>query len=665
MPPTRDVKYRRLRAIGPTILVAVALIVMVWALGFGGGAAELSLDDAGPIVRWGLPAAKLFVNLAAAGMVGVLVTALFTLRTGEREFDVALDVASISAAVFTVAAGATGFLTFLSVFNPTIDAGPQFGAQLGRFLVELEVGRTWGITTVAGAALTVLTFAVRSWVGTLLVALLAVASLVPMGTQGHSGDDAFHHEAMMALILHIIGAAVWLGGLLLLVAIRPVLDRRRIPDVVARYSSIALVAFVLVSVSGTVRAAIGLQEWSALLSPYGAILGVKVIALIGLGLFGVWYRARLIGRMRDSDAASRVFWTLIAFELALMGVASGAAAALARTPPPNPAPLPEIPSPAERLTGAPLPPELTIERWVTAWNIDLLWAVVAGFAVFFYLAGVWRLRRRGDAWPVYRTILWAAGMALLVWVTGGVINVYQDYLFSMHMVGHMLLTMAIPVLLVAGAPVTLAARAIRKRDDGTRGGREWILWAVHSPVARVLTNPFVAAGLFIGSLWIFYYTDLFRWSLYDHLGHQWMIAHFLITGYLFVQSLIGIDPVPWRLPYPGRLLLLIGIMAIHAFFGIAIMMQSGLMVAEWFGAMGRTWGATPLEDQYIGGGIAWSIGEIPTLILAITVAIQWSRNDARETKRRDRHADRTGEAELDAYNARLRELAMRDTRDRK
>ncbi|WP_298740907.1 cytochrome c oxidase assembly protein [uncultured Microbacterium sp.] len=656
---------RSSRVAGPAILVVVAVIVLVWALGFGGGAAELSLGDAGPVARWGLPVAKLFVNLAAAGMVGVLVTALFTLRAGERELDVAMDSASISAAVFTVAAGATGFLTFISVFNPELNAGPQFGTQLGRFLVELEVGRTWLITTVAGAALTVFTFAVRSWVGTLLVAVLAVASLVPMGTQGHSGDDAFHHEAMMALILHIICAAVWLGGLLLLIAIRPVLDRRRIPDVVARYSSIALVAFVLVAVSGTVRAAIGLQEWPALLSPYGAILGVKVIALIGLGLLGVWYRARLVGRMRESGAASRAFWTLIAFELALMGVASGAAAALARTPTPNPVPLPEIPSPSERLTGAPLPPELTIERWVTAWNVDLLWAVVAGFAVFFYLAGVWRLRRRGDSWPVSRTIMWVAGMLLLVWVTGGVINVYQDYLFSMHMVGHMLLTMAIPVLLVAGAPVTLAARAIRKRDDGTRGGREWILWAVHSPVARVLTNPFVAAGLFIGALWIFYFTGLFRWSLYDHFGHQWMVAHFLITGYLFVQSLIGLDPVPWRLPYAGRLLLLIGIMAMHAFFGIAIMMQSGLVVAEWFGAMGRTWGVTPLEDQYIGGGIAWSIGEIPTLILAITVAIQWSRSDARETKRRDRHADRTGEAELDAYNARLRELAMRDTRDRK
>ncbi|WP_235565516.1 cytochrome c oxidase assembly protein [Microbacterium sp. Root166] len=652
---------RALRVAGPLILVVTALVVLVWALAYGGGAAPLAIADPGPIARWGLPTVKLFVNLSAAGMVGGLVTALFALRAGEREFDLALDAASVSAAVFTIAAAATGFLTFIVTFNPAIDAGPEFGAQLGRFVVETEVGRTWLITTVAGAGLTVLTFAVRSWTATLFVAILALAALVPMGTQGHSGEEANHHEAMTALILHIIAAAVWLGGLMLMVLVRPLLDRPRLAAVLARYSSIALAAFVVVAVSGTVRAAIGLQTWEALLSPYGLILGVKIVALVGLGLFGAWYRLKLIGRLRE-DAAARTFWSLIVFEIVLMGAASGAAAALARTPPPNAAAPTFIRTPAEILTGAPLPVELTPERWLTAWNIDLLWAVAAGFGVFFYLAGVWRLRRRGDDWPLYRTIMWVAGLALLVWVTGGVINVYQDYLFSMHMVGHMLLTMAIPLLLVAGAPVTLAARAIRKRDDGTRGGREWILWAVHSPVARVLTNPFVAAGLFIGSLWIFYYTDLFRWSLYDHLGHEWMVAHFLFTGYLFVLTLIGIDPVPYRLPYPGRLLLLIGIMAMHAFFGIAIMMQSGLMVSEWFGSMGRTWGATPLEDQYAGGGVAWSIGEIPTLILAITVAIQWSRSDSRETRRRDRHADRTGDAELEAYNAKLAELAERDAR---
>ncbi len=652
---------RALRAAGPLILVLAALAVMAWALAYGGGAAPLAIGDPGPFVRWGLPTAKLFVNLSAAGMAGVLVTALFTLKAGEREFDIALDAASISAAIFTIAAATTGFLTFVDAFNPAIDAGPEFGAQLGRFLVDTEVGRTWLITTVAGAALTVLTFAVRSWTATFLVAILALASLVPMATQGHSGEEADHHEAVAALVLHIIAAAVWVGGLLLMVLVRPALGRARSATALSRYSSIALAAFVVVAVSGTVRAMIGLRTWEAMLSPFGLILSVKIAALIVLGVFGAWYRRRLIGGLGE-DAASRRFWTLVALELALMGAASGAAAALARTPPPVDPTVPATPTPAERLTGAPLPPELTPLDWLTAWNIDLLWAVAAGFAAFFYLVGVWRLRRRGDAWPLYRTIMWIAGLALLVWVTGGVVNVYQDYLFSMHMAGHMLLTMAIPILLVAGAPVTLASRAIRKRGDGTRGGREWILWAVQSPVAGVLTNPFVAAGLFIGSLWVFYYTDLFRWSLYDHLGHEWMVAHFLLTGYLFVLTLIGIDPIPYRLPYPGRLVLLIGIMAMHAFFGIAIMMQSGLMVAEWFGSMGRTWGATPLEDQYAGGGIAWSIGEIPTLILAITVAIQWSRSDERDQRRRDRHADRTEDAELEAYNRHLAALAERDAR---
>ncbi|NNH04959.1 bifunctional copper resistance protein CopD/cytochrome c oxidase assembly protein [Microbacterium ulmi] len=650
-----------MRVAGPAILAVTAVVALLWGLAFGGGAAALVIADPGAVVRWGLPLLTLVVNLSAAGMVGALVTALFTLRAGEREFDAALDTASVSAAVFTVAAAATGFFTFLDVFNPSLSAGPEFGAQLGRWLVEVEGGRTWLITTIAGAALTILTFAVRSWATTLLVAVLAIAALVPMATQGHSGEEANHNAAVIALVLHVVAAAIWLGGLLLLVVVRPLMTRDGVVTALSRYSSIALVAFIVVAVSGTVRAAIGIGTWDAVASPYGILVLVKVAALLAIGLLGAWYRRRLIGRMHR-DAASRRFWGLIALELAFMGVASGVAAALARTPPPTNSALPEVRTPAEILTGAVLPPELTVSRWLTAWDIDLLWAFVAGFGAFFYLAGVWRLRRRGDSWPVYRPILWILGLALLLWVTGGPVNVYQDYLFSVHMTGHMLLTMAIPLLLVSGAPVTLAARAIRKREDGTRGGREWILWAVHSPVARVVTHPFVAAGLFIGSLWIFYYTDLFRWSLYDHLGHEWMVVHFLLTGYLFVLSLIGIDPVPYRLAYPFRLVLLIAVMAMHAFFGIAIMMQSGLMVSEWFGAMGRTWGATPLQDQYTGGGVAWSIGELPTLVLAIVVAIQWSRSDDRQQRRRDRHADRTGDAELDAYNEHLAALAAKDER---
>ena len=653
---------RTLRVAGPVILVVAALAAVILALAYGGGAESLLVGDPGPVVRWGLPIANLGVNLGAAAMAGSLVLALFALRAGDTEFDTALDVASVGAAVFTIAAGATGYLTFLNAFNATPSADAVFGQQLGRFLLDLDVGRAWLITTLAGAVMTVLAFAVRSWTSTLLVGILGLAAVVPMATTSHDGAAANHTAAVTTLALHIVGAAVWLGGLVLLVVLRASSTPQRMAHVLPRYSTIALVAFVVVALSGYARAALGLGSWDALLSAYGVIIVVKVAALLAIGLLGALYRRRLIARMGET-AAARTFWGLIALELAFMGIASGAAAALARTAPPiGDIPITD-PSPAEQLTGSPLPPELGLAQWFTVWDIDLLWLLVCGFALFFYIAGVIRLHRRGDAWPIYRTISWCAGILLLFWVASGPVAAYENYLFSIHMVGHMLLTMAIPLLLVPGAPVTLAARAIRKRDDGTRGGREWILWAVHTPVARVLTNPLVAAALFIGSLWVFYYTDIFRWALNDHLGHLWMIAHFVITGYLFVQSLIGIDPVPYRLPYPFRLILLIGIMAMHAFFGISIMMQSGLMVADWFGSMGRTWGPTPLEDQYIGGGVAWSVGEIPTLILAIAVAIQWSRNDDRAQRRRDRHVDRVGDDELDAYNARLAALADRDARD--
>ncbi len=648
------------RVAGIVILLVAAGVAVTAALLYGGAADPLPLRDPGPVVRWGLPAAKVLSNIAGSVMLGSLVLALFALRSGGKPFDRALDIASVGAAVFTVASGVGAFLNFMLVFNATISADQLFGEQLGDYLLNTAIGQAWLITVLMGAVVTILAFAWRSWTPTLLTAILAAASFLPLATQGHSGDAAGHDIAVNSILLHTIGAAVWLGGLALVVLLRrtPELDTRAL---VQRYSSIALAAFAVVAVSGLARSVVALGTWEGLFTPYGGILIAKVVLLLAMGALGAWYRTRLIPRL-DGERSARWFWMLVLGEIALMGLASGAAAALARTEPPAGEEAPTSPTVAQILTDSPLPPEFTIDRWFTEWSVDVLWLVAAGFGLVMYLAGVRRLVRRGDRWPIHRTVFWVLGILLLVWVTSGPLNAYQDYLFSVHMLGHMLLTMAIPLLLVSGAPITLALRAIDKRDVGTRGGREWILWAVHSPLSRILTHPFVAAAIFVGSLWGFYYTDLFRWSMYEHLGHEWMVAHFLISGYLFVMSLVGVDPVPYRLPHAGRLITLIAVMAMHAFFGIAIMMQSGLMVAEWFGAMGRTWGPTPLEDQYIGGGIAWSIGEIPTLILAITVAIQWSRDDTKVQRRRDRHADRTGDAELEEYNARLAAIAERDRR---
>jgi putative copper resistance protein D len=114
------------------------------------------------------------------------------------------------------------------------------------------------------------------------------------------------------------------------------------------------------------------------------------------------------------------------------------------------------------------------------------------------------------------------------------------------------------------------------------------------------------------------------------------------------------------LSYPLRLVQLFGAMTVHAFFGLAIMSGSGLLLADWFGAMGRTWGDAPLVDQQAGGAIAWSVGEIPSVFLAIVLAMQWSRNEGRIAKRLDRKADNDEDAELRAYNDMLAGRAARE-----
>ena len=651
---------RLVRIAGPALLLVAALLCLLAALQFGGGARAPIAVDPGAAVRYGLPMAKLFVNLGTAGTIGALVLVCFALASDRPEFDRALDFAAGAAAFWTVASAATGFLTFLTIFVQPVSLDSRFGDLLATFFTQVDSGQAWLGVTLIAAATTVLCFAVRNRTALAFVTVFAAIALVPMAQQGHSAGASGHDAAVSSLGLHLLFAGVWLGGLLAIVAIRPSLETGRIGPVIARYSSLALVCFIVVAVSGYVNAALRVGSLDGLLRPYGILVLVKVGALLALGIFGAVHRRYLMGRMqRAENGAKPLFWWLVAAELGFMGIASGVAAALARTDPL----VPEVEitsSSAYSLTGEPLPPELTAVRYVTEWKFDVLWTLVVAFLAFFYLAGVWRLRRRGDRWPLYRTIPWLAGLALLFWVTNGPLNVYEKYLFSAHMTGHMLLGMMIPLLLVLGAPITLLLRAVRKREDGSRGMREWTLLFVHSRVAGLLTNPIVAAVLFTGSLWLFYYTPAFGWATEDHVGHTVMIVHFLTTGYLFAQALIGVDPVPYRAPYPLRLILLLGTMAFHAFFGLSLILGDGLLLADWYGAMGRPWGPSAIADQQTGGGIAWSVGEIPTIALAIIVVFMWFRADRRETTRLDRKADRDGDAELAEYNRKLAEIAARD-----
>jgi len=652
---------RIVRIVGPALLLLVALASVFAALAFGGGAKQEPIADPGALVRLGLPTAKLFVNIGAAGTIGALLMAAFAMNREKREFNLALDIAAGSAAVWAVASAGVGWFSFLTLYLQPISLDDRFGALLATFLTEIEIGQAWLWTTLIAAALTVLCFAVRNQTAVAFMAVGSIMGLIPMALLGHSGGTESHDAATSAIWLHIVFAAIWLGGLLTLVISARTLDTGRIVPLLGRYSTLAIISFVVVAASGYVSAEIRVGTLGNLLTPYGILVLVKVGALGALGVFGAVQRRYLIGRM-SASGNRKFFWWLVTAELAFMGLASGVAAALARTATPRPEVVASADSgatPAEILTGAPLPAPVTPLGLFTQWNFDLIWMLFCAFALFFYLAGVWRMKKRGDDWPVLRTVLWVAGILLLFYITNGGVNLYEKYLFSIHMLAHMTLGMMVPVLLVPAAPITLALRAIRKRDDGSRGAREWIMLATHSRYFGFLSRPIVSALLFVASLWVFYYSPLFRWATTDHIGHQWMIIHFLLTGYLFVNSLIGIDPSPHRAPYPLRLLVLLATMAFHAFFGLSLMTGTGLLLADWYGSMG--WGIKAIEDQQAGGGIAWSVGEIPTVALAIAVAIMWSRSDERDSKRYDRKAARDGDAELEAYNAMLAARASRRT----
>jgi putative copper resistance protein D len=235
-------------------------------------------------------------------------------------------------------------------------------------------------------------------------------------------------------------------------------------------------------------------------------------------------------------------------------------------------------------------------------------------------------------------------------------------MFSIHMVEHMTLNMFVPLLLVLGAPVTLALRVLPSAAPGAPPGpREWILRAVHSPLTTFLSNPATAFVLFVGSLYAVYFTPLFDTLVPYHWGHELMSLHFLLTGYLFYWGIIGVDPGPRRLPFIGRLALLFATMPFHAFFGIAMMTKTTAVGDNYYATVALPWVSSRTDDQYLGGAIAWGAGEVPVVVVLIALVTQWARQDRRTSARSDRYEEAGSDDDTDAHNNMLRELALQHT----
>lgn len=659
------------------------------ALLFSGAAAAREVSDPGALVRWGLPVSKAVHNIALATVIGGLIFAVGILPrslTGSRSkasdepehpaFTRTLAIVAAAGVAWTLSAIAVLVLSYSDIAGQGISGDPEFTRSLVFFMTDIETGRAWLAVVIIAAVVTTALFGVRSQGALAATLVLSLIGLVPAALIGHSASSADHEGAINSLGLHLVGVSAWVGGIIVLALLSGVLAAASgakaggrsdvVEPTLRRFSALAGFAFILVFASGVINSSIRLTSWNDLAgSAYGQLVLAKAAATLVLGVIGLMHRRWVIPQLSSQGgglSARRVLWQLVLAELLIMGATSGIAVALGRSAPPQGEALVPNASPAFIISGYDLPPELTPERWLTEWRPDWLWVAVAAFGLVAYILGLRKVLLRGDSWSWFRTINWVIGLGVLTYVTSGPPAVYGRVLFSAHMVDHMALTMVAPIFLVLGAPMTLALRALTPRRDSSRGPREWLLIMIHSKFSQLVTHPLFAAANFAGSIVLFYYSDAFGYAMRDHIGHELMNLHFALTGYIFVLTMIGTDPLPRRAPYPMRLLLLLATMGFHAFFGVAIMGGTGLLAADYFGNLGRTWGPSALLDQQMGGAVAWGIGEVPTLLVAIGVAIMWSRSDARESKRTDRAADRNNDADLAAYNDMFARLAERDAR---
>ena len=213
---------------------------------------------------------------------------------------------------------------------------PTLWSQFTAYVWTLETLRVAIISALVAAAATTVAAMSLQRKGIATAAFLAVGALLPLALAGHAAGTTDHETAVNTIAAHLVGASLWVGGLLAVVLLRPALGRH-LPVVVGRYSTMALWCFVAVAVSGVVSAVIrlgGIGDLGNLATAYGALVLVKTTCLVVLGLLGWQQRRRVVGRMNDGSPGRGLFLRFAVAELVVMGVAVGFATALARTPTP-------------------------------------------------------------------------------------------------------------------------------------------------------------------------------------------------------------------------------------------------------------------------------------------------------------------------------------------
>ena len=519
------------------------------------------------------------------------------------------------------------------------------------YLTQTSLGKAYLIQIIG--ILILLLIPLRRLLGSYISLLIALIAITAPVFQSHGSSSGNHGLAIGALIIHVIALSFWVGGLFGLTQ----LSKQQKLIALPRFSEIALWSAITVVISGAATAWTRLDSLQAWQSKYGVITLVKISLAFTLVGFGALHRRWII----KSDYPS--VFRLITAEIGVMFTTVFVGSWLSTVNPPD---REIISTPALLVTGIEMPAPPTFSRVLLGYEADGLMLGLLIFLVALYIKGVVILTKRGDKWPVGRTVAFALGISAVDFATSGGLGLYSHFAFANHMMAHMVLGMIAPIGIVLGAPITLALRTLplgrNQQESGIRG---MFIELLHSKLSKFYTNPVVALAIFDGSLFALYFTPLFGNIMQGHSGHFFMSLHFLLAGFLFFQVLIGIDPLPRKVPHIAKIIVIFAAMSIHAFFSISVMSATTLLDNGYFELLQRPWATDLLADQKLGGSIGWAMGEVPILLALLATFLQWLKADKNEAARIDRAADRAAamgeDDDLARYNNYLAQLNKRET----
>ena len=605
-------------------------------------------------------ASKFFAVLSSFITIGALLALAFLVLDKDGKLSTSgskiRSIISISAFAWFFSSVLNILFTLANILGESVTAVLD-PAVLQSFVLQISLGQYLFFQTLIALFVAITSRALTSSGYTAILLLISLIAISAPVFQSHAASSGSHALAIGSLLIHVIALSFWVGGVIAIALLNQ--EDRKIS--LPRFSQIALWAAIAVVISGVINASARLNFAAAWSSSYAYVVILKVLITFVLLYFGYKHRNYLAAK---PSVNWRAMTRLISVEAAIMIFVTALGSWLSSNQPPS-RDSQEPFNAALAIAGMEMPDAPNFTRILFEYDPSVFMIGLLVLAVALYIKGVVILTRRGDKWPVGRTISFALGISAIDFATSGGLGVYAHFAFSWHMVAHMVLGMIAPIGIVLGAPITLALRTLPQSRDGQElGVRGLLIKALHSRYARVLTNPVVALAIFDGSLFALYFTSLFGGMMQSHQGHLFMSIHFILTGILFFHVIVGVDPNPRKVPHIIRIVILFAAMSIHAFFSVALMSASTLIDGGYFESLQRPWSLDLLADQRTGGAIGWAMGEIPILIALVATFIQWMRDDSHEAKRIDRNTARMAALgqpdELAQYNLYLNNLNKKD-----